>query len=88
MLTSKEFFTNYKATSQAEFTSRLIPGDDNFDRPELSEYGTYKDKKCVVYYRPADPKNQEEWLDFVDWESVIDRAFLLDENEEEDEQIV
>jgi hypothetical protein len=86
-MTNHEFTEIFQGNSDCEMTSRLIPGDENFDYPEWSETGTLSTtgKKVVLYYRttPEDKKMVEEnggdWGD-VDWVARMDRVEECDES--------
>lgn len=91
-MTKERFFEEYDVTTQAEMTSRLIPGDENFEYPEWVEYATFEGDDYAVYYRttPEDQKMVDEcggdW-GTVDWVDRVDRVVALDEYGDEDETI-
>lgn len=81
---------NMKVTRQAEYTNRLIPGDEDYEHPEWSEYAVLDGVPIIVYYRttPEDQKMVEEnGGDFgaIDWEDRIDRIVIdLDKCDRQD----
>lgn len=54
--------------SGAEFTNRLIPGDENFDFPEWSENAIIKNIPVKVFYRTT-PEDSIIAM-FSDWSTV------------------
>ena len=71
--------------SGAEYTGRLIPGDENFDFPEWSEDAKLNGVPVRVFYRttPADEKLAEA----IDWDA-IDWGKRLTKIEDADSQII
>jgi len=75
---TKKILAKFCSDGNADYTNRLIPGDDNFDYPEWAEYGTLDGVPVVIYYRTT-PEDQDEVEEnggdwgLVDWEERIDR---------------
>lgn len=78
---NQEIYSAFVSDGNAEYTNRLIPGDENFEYPEWAEYGTIDEVPVVIFYRTT-PRDQEkvdenggDWGS-IDWLERIDRISL------------
>ena len=93
-----EIYSTFVSDGNAEYTNRLIPGDEDFEYPEWIETGTLDGVPVAIYYRttPEDQDAVEEyggdwgsidWLDRIDRISVdlagCDREEISDEKMKE-----
>jgi len=70
----KEVFEMLTEAQGAEYTNRLIPGDEEFEYPEWSETAKIDGQEVEVFYRttPEDEKYAEatDWSG-IDWSTKI-----------------